>query len=67
MSKINFDEFQSVEHELRFRERLRKKPNMTLKQKKDAYFKTSEIWQDHLNQAPFLVKMFLFLKDKISG
>ena len=67
MGKINFKEFESIGHELRFEEKLRKNPNMSLKQKKDVYFKTSDIWQNHLDQAPFLVKVFLYLKDKITG
>lgn len=67
MSKINFEEFESIGHELRFKEAIEKNPNMNLKQKQDAYFKTSDIWQNHLDEAPFLVKIFLYLKDKITG
>lgn len=52
MSKINFEEFESIEHELRFKEALEKNPNMNLKQKQNAYFKTSEIWQEHLRNKP---------------
>lgn len=66
MNKINLEEFESLEHEFRFKEKLRKKPNMNLKQKREAHFNSSEIWQNHLREAPFLVRFFLILKEKFS-